>query len=66
MVSSFGFKNSFYIQQKLISENIVIQNSNCYSILRLPSLVGKEMKPNNLYKLFKGEQNKLSLSKKQN
>ena len=53
--------NNMYSMFKQFAESIVIKNNNIV-ILRLPVLLGSEMKPNHLFKMLKNE--KISLSDK--
>ena len=48
----FAHKNNFYSHTKLISESIIMNSNPKNIILRLGSMVGKNMKKNNVYKIL--------------
>ena len=55
-----------YKHTKLYAESIVNTLGNNALILRCPAMLGKYMKPNNVYKLIKNKECKLSLTKDSN
>ena len=50
------------MEAKKLVENLVRSSTNNYQILRLPSLYGKEMKLNQIYRIATEREPKLTLS----
>lgn len=59
--NDFGIATPYSEAKKLI-EDLIISSTNNYQILRLPSLYGKEMKLNQIYRIATERKPKLTLS----